>query len=58
MYMKPHIDLHDILQKNKGGEKLPEAVTLNVKGEEKEQNKKRNNRGMKTGGVHEDGGST
>jgi hypothetical protein len=42
IYRKPHIDLHDILQKKSGGEKSSEEVTLNVKG-------KRNIRSMKTG---------
>jgi hypothetical protein len=41
------------LQKNTGGEKSSERVTLNVKGEEKEKIKKRKIRSMKIGGAHE-----
>jgi hypothetical protein len=37
IYRKPQIYLRDVLQKNTRGEKSSEGVTLNVKGEEKEQ---------------------
>jgi hypothetical protein len=42
------------LQKKTRGEKSTKAITLNVKGEEKEQKKKRKIRGMKTREAHED----
>jgi hypothetical protein len=42
------------LQKKTWGEKLSKAITLNGKGEEKEQKKKRDIRGMKIGEEHEE----
>jgi hypothetical protein len=42
------------LENKTRGKKSLEGVTFNVKGEEKEQNKKRKIRNMKIGGAHED----